>query len=588
MAHVVYMFITEIPNRNSPPAVLLREGYREGGKVKTRTLANLSHLAPEKIEALKAALKGEAVGAEPIPESSLPHGHVLAVTGMIRGLGLDRMIYGKRHRMRELSLALIAGRVLTPSSKLALAQSLGLGAEHSTLGEELGLGELGKAVDPDHPGRSQEKRAAGELYGAMDWLLERQEAIEEKLAKRHLGEGCTVLYDLSSSYFEGTTCPLAKFGYSRDHRPDRLQVNYGLLCNGDGIPVAIEVVEGNTGDPETIPAQVDKLRARFGLSRVVVVGDRGMVTATRIEGSIQPAGFGWISALKHGAVEKLALARVIQPSLFDETGIAEIAHASFPGERLIACMNPFMKTHREKTREALLSLTEKELAKVASACERERKPLEGQASIGLAAGRVVNRYGMAKYFRLHIGERSLRYARRREVLEREAATDGIYVIRTSETKEAFSGKQAVATYKSLAKVERAFRCLKGVDLHVRPIHHRLEDRVKAHLFLCMLAYYVEWHLRRSWAELLYADEEGPVRDTPVSPAKPSESAKAKKATAHTPEGLPLQTFRGLLQSLATLAKLRIRLGERGPLYIRTTKPTPLQARALQLVGVSAA
>jgi hypothetical protein len=582
------MFITEIPNRNSPPAVLLREGYREGGKVKTRTLANLSHLSPEKIEALKAALKGEPVGADPIPESSLPHGHVLAVTGMIRRLGLDKLIYGKRHRMRELSLALIAGRVLAPGSKLALAQSLGLGAEHSTLGEELGLGELGKAVDPDQPGSSREKRAVGELYGAMDWLLERQAAIEDRLAKRHLGEGCTVLYDLSSSYFEGTTCPLAKYGYSRDHRPDRLQVNYGLLCNGNGIPVAIEVVEGNTGDPETIPAQLAKLKARFGLARVVVVGDRGMVTTTQIEGSIHPEGFGWISALKHGAVEKLALAQVIQPSLFDETGIAEISHASFPGERLIACLNPFMKAKRERTREELLALTEKELAKVAAGCERSRRPLEGQAAIGLAAGRVVNRYGMAKYFRLHVGDHSLRYARRREVLEREAATDGIYVVRTSEAKEILSAEQAVATYKSLAKVERAFRCLKGVDLHVRPIHHRLEDRVKAHLFLCMLAYYVEWHLRQAWAELLYADEEGSVRGTPVSPAEPSASAKKKKAKAHTQEGLPLQTFRGLLRSLATLARLRIRLGDRGPLYTRTTRPTPLQARALALIGLTAA
>ena len=328
------MFITEIPNRNSPPAVLLREGYREGGKVKTRTLANLSHLPPEKIEALKAVLKGTPVAAEPVAESSLPHGHVLAVTGMIRKLGLDKLIYGKRHRMRELSLALVAGRVLAPGSKLALAQSLAPGVEHSTLGEELGLGDLGKGLDSKEPGSSQEKRAAGELYGAMDWLLERQEAIEDKLAKKHLGEGCTVLYDLSSSYFEGTTCPLAKYGYSRDHRSDRLQVSYGLLCNDEGIPVAIEVVEGNTGDPETIPAQVEKLKERFGLSRVVVVGDRGMVTTTQIKGSIQPEGFGWISALKHGAVEKLALEKVIQPSLFDETGIAEITHPAFPGERL--------------------------------------------------------------------------------------------------------------------------------------------------------------------------------------------------------------------------------------------------------------
>lgn len=578
------MFIATIPNRNSPPAFLLREGYREGGKVKVRTLANLSHLPLSKIEALRAALKGEAVGEEPHAESTLPHGHVAAVLAVVRQTGLDRLLHGRRHRMRELSLALVAGRVLAPSSKLALAQSLSEGAYHNTLNEELGLGVLGGGADADGPPKS----AAGELYEAMDWLLERQPKIEAALAKKHLSEGCTVLYDLSSSYFEGTTCPLAKFGYSRDHRPDRLQINYGLLCNGEGIPVAIEVVEGNTGDPETIPAQVAKLKDRFGLARVVVVGDRGMVTTTQIEGTIQPTGFGWISALKHGAVEKLAMERVIEPSLFDETGIAEISHASFPGERLIACMNPFMKAKRENVREKLLQLTEKELAKVAAACDRERKPLEGQAAIGLAAGRVVNRFGMAKYFRLHVGEHSLRYARRREILARESATDGIYVVRTSEPKEALSAEKAVETYKSLAKVERAFRCLKGVDLHVRPIHHRLEDRVKAHLFLCMLAYYIEWHLRQAWTELLWADEEGSVRETPVAPAQPSPAAKAKKGAARSKDGLPLQTFRGLLQSLATLARMRIRLGENGPLYIRTTKPTTLQARAFQLLGLSVA
>lgn len=578
------MFIATIPNRNSPPAFLLREGYREGGKVKVRTLANLSHLSPEKIEAVRAALKGEAIGAEPIAESSLPHGHVAAVLGVVRQTGLDRLLHGRRHRMRELSLALVAGRVISPSSKLALAQSLSEDAFHSTLNEELGLGMLGGGGDSE----GRPKSAAGELYEAMDWLLDRQPKIEATLAKKHLSEGCTVLYDLSSSYFEGTTCPLAKFGYSRDHRPDRLQINYGLLCNGEGIPVAIEVVEGNTGDPETIPAQVARLKARFGLARVVVVGDRGMVTTTQIKGAIQPEGFGWISALKHGAVEKLALEKVIQPSLFDETGIAEISHASFPGERLVACLNPFMKAKREKVRENLLQLTEKELAKVAAACDRKTRQLEGRDQVGLAAGRVVNRFGMAKYFRLHVGDHSLRYARRQEVIARETATDGIYVIRTSEAKETLSAEKAVETYKSLAKVERAFRCLKGVDLHVRPIHHRLADRVKAHLFVCMLAYYLEWHLRQAWVELLWADEEGSVRDTPVAPVQPSASAKIKKAAARTKDGLPLQTFRGLLQSLATFSRLRIRLGEHGPLYIRTTKPTTLQARAFQLLGLHVA
>lgn len=564
------MYVTVVPNRKSRPATLIRESYREEGKVKNRTVANISDWPPEQVEALRAVLKGDLAGVGPMPEveTSLLHGHVAAVLGSARHIGLEKLLSNKWGRERDLVMALVCGRVLAPSSKLALAQALQPGSAHHTLGQELGV----------------EGATEDELYGAMDWLLARQEKIEGILAKKHLSNGCTVLYDLSSSYFEGNTCPLAKFGYSRDHRPDRLQVSYGLLCNGEGIPVAIEVVEGNTGDPQTIPAQVAKLKERFGLARVVVVGDRGMVTTTQIEGAIEPGGFGWISALKHGAVEKLALEKVIQPSLFDETGIAEISHASFPGERLIACMNPFMKAKREKVRENLLSLTEKGLAKVAAACERERKPLDGQDQVGLAAGRVVNRFGMAKYFRLHVGNHSLRYARRSEVIAREAATDGIYVIRTSEPKEAFTAEKAVSTYKELAKVERAFRCLKGVDLQVRPIHHRLEDRVKAHLFLCMLAYYIEWHLRQAWAGLLFHDEEGGTRTTPVAPIEPSESAKTKKRSPRTNPDLPLQTYRGLIQSLATLSRCIIRLGS--STYTRCAKPTPLQAEAFKRLGLA--
>ena len=564
------MYVTVVPNRRSRPAVLLRESFREEGKVKNRTLANLSDWPMEKVEALQAVLKGELAGVapEPVVEASLAHGHVAAVLGAARSMGLERLLSGKRTRERDLAMTLICGRVLSPSSKLALAQTLQPGAAPHTLGQELGV----------------EGATEDELYGAMDWLLARQEAVEAKLAKAHLGEGCTVLYDLSSSYFEGTTCPLAKFGYSRDHRPDRLQVNYGLLCNSEGVPVAIEVVEGNTGDPKTIPAQVAKLKERFGLSRVVIVGDRGMVTTTQINGSIHPEGFGWISALKHGAVEKLALAQVIQPSLFDATGLAEIAHASFPGERLIACLNPFMKAKREKTREVLLVMTEKELAKVETACNRKTRPLDGRGEVGLAAGRVVNRFGMAKYFRLHIGDHSLRFARRQEVLAREAATDGIYVIRTSEPKEAFSAEKAVATYKSLAKVERAFRCLKGVDLHVRPIHHRLEDRVKAHLFLCMLAYYLERNLRRAWEGLLFHDEAGGERTSPVAPLQPSEAAKRKKRSPRANPDLPLQAYRGLIQSLAALTRATIRLGT--ATFTRCAKPTPLQAEAFKRLGLA--
>ena len=582
------MFITAIPNRNSPPAILLREGYREDGKVKTRTLANLSHLPPEKIEALKAVLKGAPVGAEPIEEASLPHGHVLAVTGMMRKLEFDTLLHGRRHPMRELSLALIAGRILDPSSKLALAQSLAKGAEHNTLGEVLGLGELGKAVEKTDANSSQEKRAVGELYGAMDWLLDRQEKIENALAKRHLGSGCTVLYDLSSSYFEGRSCPLAKHGYSRDHRGDRPQINYGLLCSDEGIPVAIEVVEGNVGDPKTIPAQVAKLKERFGLDRVVVVGDRGMVTEARIREDVVGAGYDWISALRHGAIRPMVEAKVITPSLFDERGIAEITHPDYPGERLIACFNPITAEEQTRKREVLLELTEKELKKVTEACTREHKPLEGKGEIGLKAGAVLSKFKVGKYFRVHIGDRSLRVARNQETLDRDAAMNGIYVVRTSVPKEVLTAEKAVLTYKQLSKVERAFRTLKSVDLQVRPIYHYLEGRVKAHMFLCMLAYYVEWHLRQAWAELLYADEEGSVRSSPVAPVQPSPSGRVKKAKAHGKDGLPLQPFRGLLKSLSTLAKVQIRLGEKGPLYTRTTRPTPLQARAFELIGIEVA
>lgn len=585
------MFVATIPNRNSKPAILLREGYREDGKVKTRTLANLSHLPPETIEALKAALKGAPIGGDPDPESSLPHGHVLAVLGMIKQLELDTILYSKRNRMRDISLALVAGRIIEPCSKLSLAQSLAKGAEHNSLGEVLSLGELGilsKDVSEFEQKQSQAKRAAGEFYDAMDWLLERQEKIENTLAKKHLTNGCTVLYDLSSSYFEGRTCPLAQHGYSRDHRGDRPQINYGLLCNEEGIPVAIEVVEGNVGDPATIPAQVEKLKNRFGLERVVVVGDRGMVTAARIREDVSTVGYDWISALRHGAILPLIEAKIITPSLFDEQGIAEISHPDYPGERLIACFNPFRAEEAKRKREELLNLTEAELKKVSDACSRTKNPIEGKDVIGLKAGAVLSKYKVGKYFKLHIGEHSLRVSRHRELIDRDTAMDGIYVIRTSLPKDVMKADKAVLTYKGLSKVERAFRTMKSVDLQVRPIYHYQDNRVKAHMFLCMLAYYVEFHLRKAWAELLYVDEEGSERKTVVSPSKPSESAKNKKQEGRTKEGLPLQTFGGLLKSLGALSLIKIRLCKDGPVYTRTTKPTPLQARAFKLINVQVA
>ena len=565
------MYVTIIPNRNSPPAVLLRESFREDGVVKNRTLANLSDWAPERVEALRALLKGGSVatGGEPEVVASLAHGHVAAVVGMVRALEVDKLLHGRRHRMRELTLALVAGRILEPSSKLSLAQGLQPGAEHSTLGQELGLGEVDE----------------NEFYEAMDWLVERQPKIEAELAKRHLGEGCTVLYDLSSSYFEGRCCPLAQFGYSRDKREDRPQINYGLLCNAGGVPVAIDVVEGKVGDPRTIPDQVEKLKERFGLKRVVVVGDRGMITEARIRKDVQEAGYDWITALRHGSIQPLVKARVIQPSLFDERGLAEITHPDYPGERLIACFNPFMKAERERKREVLLQLTEAGLAKVAAACERPKKPLEGKGEIGLKAGAVLSKFKMGKYFKVRVGDYSLSYYRNQELLDKEAALDGIYVVRTSVSKELLSDQEAVLTYKRLSKVERAFKTLKSIDLQVRPIYHHLERRVKAHLFLCMLAYYVEFHMRQAWQGLLYHDELGSQRTTPVAPVEPSADGKAKKATGRSKDGLPLQTFTGLLKSLASLSRSQIRLGADGPTYTRTAQPTPLQARALELVGL---
>ena len=555
------MFIVSIPNRNSRPAILLREGYREDGKVKARTLANLTNLPPDKIEAFKAILKGAPLAADPIPEASLPHGHVQAVDTMVRRLHLDTLLHGRRHRMRELCLAMIEGRVLDPGSKLALAQSLAQGAEHSTLGEVLKLGELGKAVDEENKNSSQEKRAAGELYAAMDWLLERQEKVENALAKRHLGQGCTVLYDLSSSYFEGHCCPLAEHGYSRDGRGDRPQINYGLLCNEDGIPVAIEVLPGNVGDPKTVPAQVEKLKDRFHLDRVVVVGDRGMVTQARIREDISTVGYDWISALRHGAIRSMLEAKVIQPSLFDENGLAEITRPDYPGERLVACFNPIMAEEQAQKRELLLQLTEKALQKVRDACSRKRNPLEGKDKVGLKAGAVLYRFKVGKYFKIEAQEQDLVFSRKDDNLARDAAINGIYVIRTSVAAEHLTSEKAVLTYKRLSKVERAFRTMKSVDLQVRPIHHHLENRVKAHMFICMLAYYVEWHLREAWSELMFTDEVGSMRDTPVSPVSASPSGKEKKSKAHNKAGLPLQTFHGLIKSLATLSRIQIRMAE---------------------------
>jgi hypothetical protein len=571
------MYIERVPNRNSPPAILLREGWREGPKVRKRTLANLSHWPPEKIEALRRLLRDEPTPTTAFTiERSRPHGHVAAVLGTLKKLGLDRLLASRRSPERDRAVALIAARVLAPDSKLATARTLDPDSATSTLGEMLGL----EPVTAEH------------LYAALDWLLARQEKIEKALAKRHLRDGTLVLYDVSSSYLTGRHCPLGRLGHSRDGKKGSLQIVYGLLCNAQGCPVATPVYEGNTGDPTTLRDQIEKVRTRFGLSRVVFVGDRGLLTSARIREELAPVpGLDWVSALRSEQVRKLAEDEgPLQRSLFDETDLAEITHPDFPGERLIACKNPLLEAERARKREDLLQATERELEKIAVATRREKRALRGKDRIGLRVGKVLGRFKMAKHFALEITETAFRYARKPEAIAAEARLDGIYVLRTSVPEEVLGAEDTVRAYKDLAKVERAFRCMKTVDLHVRPIHHRLADRVRAHVFLCMLAYYVEWHMREAWAPLLFAEDDragaARRRGSPVKPATRSERAEAKAESRKTPAGQPVHRFRGLLDHLATLTKNRIQPAGDLPAFDRLTVATPLQQEAFDRLGVS--
>jgi len=573
------MYIERVPNRNSPPAILLREGWREGGKVRKRTLANLSHWPPEKIEALRRLLRDEPRSASASSftiQRSRPHGHVAAVLGTLRKLGLERLLGARRSPERDRAVALIASRVLAPDSKLATARQLDRDSATSTLGERLGLDSV----------------EADELYAALDWLGARQDKVERGLARRHLSDGTLVLYDVSSSYVEGRHCPLARIGHSRDGKKGSLQIVFGLLCNAEGCPVAVEVYEGNTGDPTTLQDQIEKVRQRFGLSRVVFVGDRGLLTSARIREELAPVeGLDWVSALRSEQIRKLAEDEgPLQPSLFDETDLAEIQHPDFPGERLIACLNPLLAAERTRKREDLLQATERELEKVAAATRRDKRPLRGADQIGLRVGKVLGRFKMAKHFAITITETAFTYARKQEAIAAETALDGLYVLRTSVPVEVLGAEDTVRAYKDLAKVERAFRCMKTVDLHVRPIHHRLEERVRAHVFLCMLAYYVEWHMRQAWAPLLFAedDPEGAARrrGSPVKPARRSASAEAKALEKKTPRGEPVHRFRGLLDHLATLTKNTIQPEGGLPSFDQLSVPTPLQQKAFDLLGVS--
>ncbi len=572
------MYIERVPNRNSPPAVLLRESYREGGRVKKRTLANLSHLSDATIQGLRRVLRGDAVGALEAFEilRTRPHGHVAAVLGTLKKLGLDRLLATRRNPERDRAVALIVARVIAPNSKLATARALDPNSATSTLGETLGL----ETVEVD------------DLYAAMDWLGSRQSKIEKALAERHLHDGTLVLYDVSSSYFEGRHCPLAKIGHSRDGKKGSLQIVFGLLCNADGCPVAVEVYAGNTGDPTTLKDQIEKVRTRFGLSRVVFVGDRGMLTSARIREELAPVeGLDWVSALRAEQIRKLAEdGGPLQPTLFDQTDLAEIEHPDFPGERLIACFNPWLAEERARKRKDLLQATERELEKIAVATRREKRALRGQDKIGLRVGKVMGRFKMAKHFEIEITDTSFTYARKNEAITAEARLDGIYVLRTSVPESVLGAEDTVRAYKDLAKVERAFRCLKTVDLHVRPIHHRLEERVRAHVFLCMLAYYVEWHMREAWAPLLFAEDDrqgaSQRRRSPVKPATRSARASQKASSKKTPEGETVHRFRGLLDYLATLTKNTIQPQGDLPAFDRLTVPTDLQQKALDLLGVT--
>jgi transposase len=556
---------------------LLRRTYREDGKVKHETVGNISHLPEPVIELIRRALRGEDV--VPVDtvfqiERSLPHGHVAAVLGTLRRLGLDGLIASRRDRQRDLVVAMIVARVIDPRSKLATARGLDEGA--NSLGEVLGL----QSVNED------------ELYAAMDWVLPRQGKIEKALAKRHLSNGTLVMCDVTSTYFEGRTCPLAQFGKNRDDKRGLLQVVFGLLCDPEGRPVAVHVFDGNTADPRTVAPQVETLRKRFGLEQIVLVGDRGLLTSARIREDLTPhEGLRWITALRAPAIRKLVEGETLQLSLFDKRDLAEIRDPSYPNERLIVCRNPLLAEERTRKRNELLTATEQDLEAIAAATRRENRPLRGKDKIGLRVGKTLNRYKMAKHFILVIEDDRFAWERDEAKIAQEAALDGIYVIRTNVPVTALSAEQTVQAYKNLSRVEAGFRCFKSVDLKVRPINHRLADRVRAHIFLCMLAYYVEWHLKERLAPLLFNDEDpagaAARRSSIVAPAKRSARAERKARMHQTEDGLPVHSYQGLLANLATLCNNRVKAQLPSPVsFQQYTSATPLQRRAFELLEVT--
>ena len=576
---IVVMYVVKVPNRGSPPAILLRESYREAGKVKNRTLANLSAWPEAKVEALSRVLKGQPPPAADLDGAfeitrSLPHGHVAAVLGTLRDLGLAELIDPVPSRQRDLVTAMAVAQVIDPGSKLAIARGLRDETAASSLGEILHLG----SCDED------------DLYAAMDWLRARQEPIEDALAARHLAGGTLVLYDVSSAAFEGRTCPLGAIGHPKDGVRGRLQIVYGLLTSKDGIPVAIEVFQGNTGDPTTVASQVTKVKDRFGITKVVLVGDRGMLTAARLREDVRPEGLDWITALRAPQVKKLVRDGALQLTLFDVQDLAEITSPDFPGERLVACKNPFLEAERSRKRESLLTATEADLEKIAAACARARRPLRGQDAIALRVGKVLNRRKVAKHFTIAITDDHFSYTRNQESITAEAKLDGIYVLRTSVEPGDLDSSEVISSYKALAQVERAFRAF-NTDLDIRPIRHRTEDRVRAHVFLRMISYYTTWHMQARLAPVLFTDDDKPAaqaaRTSPVAPAARSPKALAKAATKHTPAAVPVHSFASLLTDLATICLNTIAPADPAlPGFRLVTTPTAVQRQALDLLGVS--
>ena len=571
------MYVATVPNRGSPPAILLRESYRQGGRVKTRTLKNLSDWPAERIDLLRAVLRGDQLvpaGEGVAIKQALPHGHVVAALETARRIGLDRLLLRQGpQRRRDLALALIIARLLEPAAKLATARALDPATASHSMGAVLDLGPV----------------AARETYSALDWLGRQQGRIEAALARRHLAAGTLVLYDLTSTYLEGRCCPLAQYGYSRDHRNDKRQIVFGVLCNQEGCPVAVEVFAGNTADPSTLKSQIDKLKHRFHLARLVLVGDRGMITQARLREDLIPAGLDWITALRAPAIQALAAADgPLQLSLFDQRDLAEITSPDYPGERLVVCRNPLLAAERARKRNELLDATEAELRRIQQRVRRPRNPLQGAAAIGQAVGAVLGRRKMAKHFQLSITDHELGFERDQAAIAAETRLDGSYVLRTNLSPEQLDAASTVLAYKSLAHVERAFRSLKSIDLAVRPVFHWTAPRVRAHVFLCLLAYYLEWHMRRELAPILFDDHDRVAavaqRASPVAPAEVSPAARRKAATKLTQTGEPVTSFRSLLRHLACLTRNTVRLG-RDHTTTLFSAPTPLQQRAFDLLAI---